>query len=212
MQHPSSAFSPTLRVNSSAWAKLSNPKLRSNCFVPSRSTVSHSGTCCISSSISSSLSVGSSPRQAVHFISASSSLILRIRSCSSPSLASLKLLDLLFALFQLQLPPGGRMVRTYASASCGGTATGRLTEKAPTTSCSTSERIELRTSAHRLLFGRAPSVCSACKLGDRGGCNSRPDLGLHVALDRRFRCPATFFTPHDHDLGARFAVFHVDTR
>jgi hypothetical protein len=40
------------------------------------------------------------------------------------------LLDLLFALFHLQLPPVGRMVRTFASASCGGTATGRLTEKA----------------------------------------------------------------------------------
>src|SRR5215204_2787182 len=103
------------------------------------------------------------------------------------------------------------MVRTYASASCGGTATGRLTEKAPTNSRSTPERSELRTSAHRRLFGRAPSVCSACKLDDRRRCNSRPDLGLHVALDRRFRCTATFFTPHDRDLGARFAVFHVDT-
>jgi hypothetical protein len=127
------------------------------------------------------------------------------------SLASLKLLDLLFALFHLQLLAVGRMVRTYASASCGVTATGRLTEKAPTASRSTLERSELRTSAHRRLFGGAPSVCSACKLGDRGGCNSRPDLGLHVALDRRFRCPATFFTPHDRHLGARFAVFHVDT-
>jgi hypothetical protein len=120
-------------------------------------------------------------------------------------------LDLLFTLFHLQLPPVGRMVRTYASASCGGTAAGRLTEKAPTNSRSTPERSELRTSAHRRLFGRAPSVCSACKLCDRGRCNSRPDLGLHVALDRRFRCTATVFTPHDRDLGAGFAVFHVDT-
>ena len=121
------------------------------------------------------------------------------------------LLDLLFALFHLELPPVGRMVRTYASASCDVTATGRLTEKTPTASRSTPESSELRTSAHRRLFGRAPSVCSACKLGDRGRCNSRPDLGLHVALDRRFRCTATFFTPHDRDLGARFSVFHVDT-
>src|SRR5215211_28882 len=71
----SSACSPTLLVNANAWAKLRNLNTRSKRLMPSRFTTCHSGTCRRSSAISASVSVGSSPRQAVHFIS-DSSLIL----------------------------------------------------------------------------------------------------------------------------------------
>src|SRR5918994_559683 len=65
----SSACSPALLVKASAWAKLRNPNTRSRRLTPSRCTTCHSGTCGLSSAISASVSVGSSPRQAVHFIS-----------------------------------------------------------------------------------------------------------------------------------------------
>src|SRR5215211_8741995 len=68
----SSACSPTLLVKASAWAKLRNLNTRSRRLMPSRCTTCHSGTCERSSAISASVSVGSSPRQAVHFISDSS--------------------------------------------------------------------------------------------------------------------------------------------
>src|SRR3712207_5861028 len=63
-------------VNVSAWAKSSNLKARSRRLTPSRSRTRQAGTCGRSCSISGSVSVGSSPRQAVHFISVSSPILL----------------------------------------------------------------------------------------------------------------------------------------
>src|SRR5215204_4831385 len=71
----SSACSPTLLVNASAWAKLPNVNTRSRRLMPSRCTTCHSGTCGRRPAISASVSVGSSPRQAVHFISDSSLMV-----------------------------------------------------------------------------------------------------------------------------------------
>src|SRR5918992_4728059 len=68
----SSACSPTLLVKVSAWAKLRNLNTRSRRSMHSRWTTCHSGTCGSSSAISAWVSVGSPPRQAVHFISESS--------------------------------------------------------------------------------------------------------------------------------------------
>src|SRR5215203_3490205 len=70
-----SACSPTLLVKASAWAKLRNLNTRSKRLVPSRSTTCHSGTCGRNFAISASVSVGSSPRQAVHLISHSSLMV-----------------------------------------------------------------------------------------------------------------------------------------
>src|SRR3712207_44004 len=80
----SSARSPTSSVKASASAKLRNPYVRSRRFTPPRSTTCHSGTCRRSSAISSSVSVGSPPLQAVHFICVSSLILLFSLSSSNP--------------------------------------------------------------------------------------------------------------------------------
>src|SRR5690606_31224480 len=58
----------------SASAKSSKVKTRRSCGMPSSSTISHSGTSCLSSSCSSGVTVGAPTRHTSHFSAVSSAI------------------------------------------------------------------------------------------------------------------------------------------